>query len=70
MARSESARQVRTVGCWKENRSKNKEKEMEQGITGTGNKGQDMGVPRESPPGADIPQTYSTAVTCCCVWAS
>lgn len=37
MARSESARQVRTVGCWKENRSKQKEKEMEQGITGTGN---------------------------------
>lgn len=36
MARSESARQVRTVGCWKGKGSKHKEKEMEQVITGTG----------------------------------
>lgn len=37
MQRSESARQVRTVGCWKGKGGKHKEKEMEQGRKETGN---------------------------------
>lgn len=37
MARSESARQLRTLGSWKGKGSKHREKEMEQGITGTEN---------------------------------
>lgn len=32
----------------------NKEEEMEQGRNGTGKEGQEVGIPREFPPGAEL----------------
>lgn len=42
------------VVSWKGKGSENKEEEMEQGRNGTGKEGQEVGIPREFPPGAEL----------------
>lgn len=50
--RSEPARG--RVVSWKGKGSEHEEEEMEQGRNGTGKEGQEVGIPREFPPGAEL----------------
>lgn len=59
--RSKSARRL-GAELWggKGREGKGKQEEMEQGRNGTGKEGQEVGIPREFPPGAELEEFWHT----------